>query len=587
MTQHRLTSLHVCFCTLAEQQASLGSQKAQKAFLYGLQFSENVAVHIASMRGLACLAQLDANQADIIKGGVVDMALQYKDTDNYEMQKHIARTLANVSLDRSHQVEVVSQGAVDVLLLFLKTENSAPVMHSLRALANLAQNHSNQVELMKDEYHLLEAIGLHFESTQVEMKLQLARLIGNLALNGDNQRLLVEKDFHRMMVDFLSVPDGATVVHAARGLANIAQHATAQGALIKTEMLDALIALRDTKLNALRLQISRCFGNLSLSEANHARMSAAGVHNILLSYLDSDAMDVRVTAVRSLGNLCLNESVQEVVVRKGLLGIIQPMIDSGNRDLDRNIARTLATLSGNPSNAPAVRQENVHCSLIQLSYIGNAAVQFHCARGLANIIRTSADTEEVVSDGSAQVLLYLAYHAPDVSTRKHAIAGLETLKFVVSDDSFPTNPNWVPDRLAPCCFSCQRRFTVRRRRHHCRKCGGVFCAEHSAGEYRVDGLHNQRVCVQCLKTMTSLTHNSLKPSTLEETSDKSAPHRRDNKSPVSGVSKSAPAEHSNQPDMEGEGSVYGSHFTSDTIAAAPKSKHVKSLVKAEEEIYDL
>ena len=38
-------------------------------------------------------------------------------------------------------------------------------------------------------------------------------------------------------------------------------------------------------------------------------------------------------------------------------------------------------------------------------------------------------------------------------------------------------PTWVPDAAAPACTKCQQRFTFTRRRHHCRGCGNVFCAE--------------------------------------------------------------------------------------------------------------
>lgn len=34
-------------------------------------------------------------------------------------------------------------------------------------------------------------------------------------------------------------------------------------------------------------------------------------------------------------------------------------------------------------------------------------------------------------------------------------------------------PFWVPDADAPCCMQCDLKFTVIKRRHHCRACGKV------------------------------------------------------------------------------------------------------------------
>ncbi|KAK8388081.1 hypothetical protein O3P69_020163 [Scylla paramamosain] len=38
-------------------------------------------------------------------------------------------------------------------------------------------------------------------------------------------------------------------------------------------------------------------------------------------------------------------------------------------------------------------------------------------------------------------------------------------------------PPWVPDQQAPRCMACGASFTMVRRRHHCRNCGKVFCAQ--------------------------------------------------------------------------------------------------------------
>jgi FYVE zinc finger len=37
------------------------------------------------------------------------------------------------------------------------------------------------------------------------------------------------------------------------------------------------------------------------------------------------------------------------------------------------------------------------------------------------------------------------------------------------------NKRWLADRLAPACFTCEARFSLFVRRHHCRMCGLIFC----------------------------------------------------------------------------------------------------------------
>ena len=53
--------------------------------------------------------------------------------------------------------------------------------------------------------------------------------------------------------------------------------------------------------------------------------------------------------------------------------------------------------------------------------------------------------------------------------------------------------HWMPDRLCKTCFYCEQPFTRLRRRHHCRLCGQVFCAQCST--HKVEG--GLRACRAC------------------------------------------------------------------------------------------
>lgn len=52
----------------------------------------------------------------------------------------------------------------------------------------------------------------------------------------------------------------------------------------------------------------------------------------------------------------------------------------------------------------------------------------------------------------------------------------------------PTRSHWKPDALALECDSpaCVTQFSFLTRRHHCRRCGGVFCAVHAERQVPLD-----------------------------------------------------------------------------------------------------
>ncbi|XP_014218301.1 zinc finger FYVE domain-containing protein 9 isoform X2 [Copidosoma floridanum] len=65
-------------------------------------------------------------------------------------------------------------------------------------------------------------------------------------------------------------------------------------------------------------------------------------------------------------------------------------------------------------------------------------------------------------------------------------------------------PFWVPDGDAPNCMLCNTKFTVYKRRHHCRACGKVLCHKCCNMRYRLEYQSNvdSRVCIPCHQLLT-------------------------------------------------------------------------------------
>ncbi|XP_064476562.1 zinc finger FYVE domain-containing protein 16-like [Ornithodoros turicata] len=64
-------------------------------------------------------------------------------------------------------------------------------------------------------------------------------------------------------------------------------------------------------------------------------------------------------------------------------------------------------------------------------------------------------------------------------------------------------PFWIPDVDAPACMLCDTRFTVLKRRHHCRACGKVLCGNCCRYKSKLPCLENKegRVCQPCLTVL--------------------------------------------------------------------------------------
>jgi len=75
---------------------------------------------------------------------------------------------------------------------------------------------------------------------------------------------------------------------------------------------------------------------------------------------------------------------------------------------------------------------------------------------------------------------------------------VETLELDV-DSSVTSAPVWVPDDEVKACTVCTTKFTVINRRHHCRQCGQVVCANCSNNKRILKGQGKVRVCAECMK----------------------------------------------------------------------------------------
>jgi hypothetical protein len=66
-------------------------------------------------------------------------------------------------------------------------------------------------------------------------------------------------------------------------------------------------------------------------------------------------------------------------------------------------------------------------------------------------------------------------------------------------------PEWISDDLAPACMKCTAKFSITRRRHHCRACGKVFCSTCCWQKVKLihDDSKEDRACIDCVKTINN------------------------------------------------------------------------------------
>lgn len=75
-------------------------------------------------------------------------------------------------------------------------------------------------------------------------------------------------------------------------------------------------------------------------------------------------------------------------------------------------------------------------------------------------------------------------------------------------------PHWVPDSSSQQCMQCDQKFTIFKRRHHCRACGLLLCSNCCSFEHYLHYSQSEgRVCERCCEILKSQSLNQQQQST--------------------------------------------------------------------------
>ncbi|KAK9746951.1 FYVE zinc finger [Popillia japonica] len=96
-------------------------------------------------------------------------------------------------------------------------------------------------------------------------------------------------------------------------------------------------------------------------------------------------------------------------------------------------------------------------------------------------IETTSESENSQNENSYSVDMGEGRSLPNVLKRISSLLALKSSNLQAYSDS-ELKQYWMPDSVSKECYECCERFTTFRRRHHCRVCGQIFCAQCCNGQ---------------------------------------------------------------------------------------------------------
>lgn len=169
-----------------------------------------------------------------------------------------------------------------------------------------------------------------------------------------------------------------------------------------------------------------------------------------------------------------------------------------------------AQTDGQPVSVEMAQGEIFHSStadehlseILRIFYVSDFNVEFFWVLlGVTNHANSSSDFLIAIED---QPIAENGERSEPGGDENRVPQSSDTTKAVIfsAENLGKIKPQWVPDELAPICMLCGTKFTVVKRRHHCRACGSVICALCGNYKAKLDYLEGRedRVCALCNET---------------------------------------------------------------------------------------
>lgn len=140
---------------------------------------------------------------------------------------------------------------------------------------------------------------------------------------------------------------------------------------------------------------------------------------------------------------------------------------------------------------------------------------------------------------------------------------------------------WVPDHAVSRCTTCQTEFWLGRRKHHCRSCGQIFCADCSEYWAPLSDGKTVRLCEPCYQNVCGKMTNSHQPSTSGSVIVNNTTTNNYNSNSMNGsilvATKQHNASSSSCVNQLSSGSSHATHVLMTTVSTAPVSGMPKNL----------
>ncbi|ANB15280.1 protein anchor VAC8 [Sugiyamaella lignohabitans] len=331
-------------------------------------------------------------------------------SDNLDLQRSAALAFAEIT---EKYIRPVSREALEPILLLLQSSDVEIQRAAGAALGNLAVNNENKRLVV--EMGGLEPLIRQMMSPNVEVQCNAVGCMTNLATHEDNKAKIARSGALMPLTKLAKSKDIRVQRNATGALLNMTHSDENRQELVNAGAIPVLVSLLSSKDADVQYYCTTALSNIAVDLENRRKLSQTEPRlvNHLVSLMGSSSPRVQCQAALALRNLASDVNYQLEITRADGLPHLLNLLQSSHTPLILAAVACIRNISIHPLNESSIVEAGFLKPLVELlGKTDNEEIQCHTISTLRNLAASSERTKlEIVEAGAVQKCLQLLPNA--------------------------------------------------------------------------------------------------------------------------------------------------------------------------------
>lgn len=327
-------------------------------------------------------------------------------------------------LDNRGEVDFFSDGPLKALTTLVYSDNVDLQRSAALAFAEITEKYIRPVNA-----EAFEPILVLLQSPDVEVQRAAGAALGNLAVNNDNKRLVVELGGLDPLIRQMMSPNVEVQCNAVGCLTNLATHEANKAVIARSGALLPLTRLAKSRDMRVQRNATGALLNMTHSDENRQALVAAGAVPVLVSLLASTDADVQYYCTTALSNIAVDFDNRRTLAatEPRLVERLVTLMSSGSPRVQCQAALALRNLASDVNYQAAVVRAGGLQPLLALLKSAHAPLVVAAVACVRNVSIHPLNEAAIVEAGFLPPLVSLLDRRDSEEAQCHAVSTLRNL----------------------------------------------------------------------------------------------------------------------------------------------------------------